>query len=185
MIEFIKEIDTHLFLFINGLNHPWLDTPFYLISQQNFWIPVYLLFLFLVFRQNGISGTLKVVVFIALLITISDQTSVKFFKNVFERYRPCHNEVIGHLVHIVKNHCGGKFGFVSSHATNYFALSVFLITILKSLKTPFKWLILFWAVLIAYSRIYLGVHYPADVTVGGIWGSIIGFSLGKVYLKVL
>ncbi|MGY6561587.1 MAG: phosphatase PAP2 family protein [Luteibaculaceae bacterium] len=177
LINSLKSIDEQLFLFLNGLNHPWLDMPFYYISQQNFWIPVYLLFLFFAFKEFGFKGLLWIVALVALVITLSDQTSVKLFKNVFERYRPCHNETFGHLVHTVKNHCGGKFGFISSHATNYFAVAAFITGIHKSISTSTKVFIFLWAVLIAYSRIYLGVHYPADVTVGALWGVSIGYAV--------
>jgi undecaprenyl-diphosphatase len=111
--------------------------------------------------------------FFGLLILIGDRASVEMFKEVFERLRPCHNPTIKYLVHTVDG-CGGKFGFVSSHATNSFSLAVFSSLLLKS---KFKWItasMLFWAALVSYSRIYVGVHFPADILGGAILGSGVG-----------
>ena len=111
--------------------------------------------------------------FFGLLILIGDRASVEMFKEVFERLRPCHNPTIKYLVHTVDG-CGGKFGFVSSHATNSFSLAVFSILLLKN---KFKWItgsMLFWAALVSYSRIYVGVHFPADILGGAILGSGVG-----------
>ncbi len=111
--------------------------------------------------------------FIGLLILIADQTSVHLFKNVFERLRPCKNPEILNLVHVTGG-CGGKFGFVSSHATNSFALAVFIGILLKKHYKLFFPAMLFWAGIVAYSRVYVGVHYPGDILGGTILGSIVG-----------
>jgi undecaprenyl-diphosphatase len=112
--------------------------------------------------------------FITALILLADQTSVHLFKNMFERLRPCHNPMITDFVHTVHGKCGGQFGFVSSHAANSFALAVFSGLLLKSKYRYFLPLMVFWAAVVSYSRIYLGVHYPADVLGGAILGSILG-----------
>ncbi len=112
-------------------------------------------------------------IFIGLLFLISDQTSVKLFKDVFERLRPCHEIDLSGLVHVVDG-CGGKFGFVSSHAANSFAFAIFSGYLLKSNYKYILPLMLFWAALVSYSRIYVGVHYPGDIIGGAILGSIVG-----------
>lgn len=95
------------------------------------------------------------------------------FKDVFERLRPCHNPNIASLVHVVDG-CGGKYGFVSSHASNSFALALFIGLLLRKHYKYFLPLMVFWAALVSYSRIYVGVHYPADILGGAILGSLIG-----------
>jgi len=115
-----------------------------------------------------------VVLFLGLLFLISDQSSVRLFKNVFERLRPCHNPNLEGMVHLV-NGCGGKFGFVSSHATNCFALAIFSGLLFKNHYKYMMILMLFWAALVSYSRVYVGVHYPGDIIGGAVLGSIIGF----------
>lgn len=110
---------------------------------------------------------------IVALIFLSDKISVYFFKEVFMRLRPCHNPVIANLVHIVNNHCGGQFGFVSSHATNTFALAVFVGLLLKQKVSWLLPALVLWATIVSYSRIYLGVHYPGDVICGALLGTII------------
>lgn len=123
--------------------------------------------------------TFLVLISVVILILLSDQVSVHLFKNYFERYRPCHNENIKHLVHLVNNYCGGQFGFISSHAANTFALATFLSLIFR--KKNFTFLILIWAALGSYSRIYLGVHYPSDIIVGVALGCAIGVIVYRLF----
>ncbi len=119
------------------------------------------------------------VLFLAALIALSDQSSVHLFKNVFERLRPCHNPDLEGMVHLVRGHCGGKYGFISSHASNTFAVAIFLRSVLRT--RPVVILLFAWAVLVCYSRIYLGVHYFCDVLVGGLWGAFLGWRMYRLY----
>lgn len=173
MVALLEQVDRTLFLFLNGIHTPFFDEVMFWFSEEITWIPLYALLLFLLFRRLGWRATLLAVVLVALTITLTDQLSVKAFKNVFERYRPCHNLEIQHLVHIVKEHCGGQYGFVSSHAANTFGLATILGLLFESRKT--KWWLLGWAAVVSYSRIYLGVHYPFDIIGGAILGILIGY----------
>ncbi|MCS7072970.1 MAG: phosphatase PAP2 family protein [Bacteroidia bacterium] len=102
---------------------------------------------------------------IALLITTSDQFASGLCKPLFQRLRPCHEPSMFGLVHTVNGVCGGKFGFVSSHSANAFALAFFLARLFEVSIPKLRFWITLWASLQAYSRVYLGVHYPADVLV--------------------
>ena len=155
----------------------------YWISFKWTWIPLYALLLFLIIREYK-WRSLLILLFIAILITLSDQLSVHLFKNTVERLRPCHNPEIMESVHLVKEHCGGLYGFVSSHAANSFALAVFLIGFLGRKFKYFTLLILLWAAIISYSRVYLGVHYPGDIIVGAIFGALLGYILQIIYHKI-
>lgn len=181
MLDWIEDIDRSLFLAINGCHNPFFDNAMWLISHKFTWIPLYLILAILAFRKWGWKGLLMIILGVAVTITITDQVSVKLFKNVFERYRPCHNLEIKQMVHLVNDYCGGKFGFVSSHASNHFGLATFFT--LTLFATNKKWVIglLTWAAVICYSRVYLGVHYPADVTVGAFIGIAAGFVMAKVF----
>lgn len=173
MIAALNNIDTQIFLYLNGLYNPALDFVMYWLSNKVIWAPLYALLVFFLIKKYK-KDSIWILLSVALLITASDQISV-FIKNMAERPRPCHNEQIGHMVHLVKNHCGGAFGFLSSHASNSFALAVFLIPFLKSNFRYFAPLALSWAAIISYSRIYLGVHYPGDVVAGALLGTLLGF----------
>jgi undecaprenyl-diphosphatase len=111
---------------------------------------------------------------------------VKLFKDVFERLRPCHNPEIAELVHIVNNKCGGQFGFVSSHATNTFGIATFLGLLLKSRNSKLAlYLLLFWAAIVSYCRVFLGVHYALDIIGGAILGGTIGYLLYRLTVYFL
>ena len=178
MIETINQWDTQLFLFLNGLHSPCWDNVMWEISGKLTWLPLYLILLgYIIYRFRWRS--LLIMGFIALLITLADQFSVHLFKEVFMRLRPCHNPEIADMVHLVNNHCGGQYGFVSSHAANTFAIASFTSFLLRR-----RWYGIFiftWAAVVSYSRIYLGVHYPGDILGGALLGFLLGFLLILAY----
>jgi undecaprenyl-diphosphatase len=179
MLEFLDHIDRNLFLFLNGLNSPFWDQVMWWISDRLIWLPLYLLITgWLIYRFKW--KVVIILVMVALLITLSDQGSVHLFKEVFKRLRPCHEPEISGLVHLVKGHCGGKYGFISSHAANTFAIATFTLLIIRS--KYYSIFIIFWATLVSYSRIYLGIHYPGDVLVGALYGFLIGVLIYRLFL---
>ncbi|MCG8577958.1 MAG: phosphatase PAP2 family protein [Flavobacteriales bacterium] len=181
MIESIEHIDRDLFLYFNGIHSPTMDTVMWYISSTILWIPLFMFFLYYTYKKYSWKGVLVLVLGAALCILFADQISVRLFKNVFQRFRPTHNTEIGDLVHTVfkpngEEYRGGRYGFVSSHAANFGALATYFFFLFRSYSK--WWILLFvWAALIGYSRIYLGVHYPADVVCGGILGFAIGFGI--------
>lgn len=171
-MDWLLKLDTRLFLAINGWHNEIWDGIMWWISGKTTWWPFYLLLIaFLAWRKRG--QLIPMIVLIVLVITVTDQTSVHFFKNVFERLRPCHEPALDGLVHLVNNRCGGSYGFISSHAANTFGVA--LLVLLWIREKWFTVLMIVWALLVSYSRIYLGVHYPGDVLVGGLWGALCGW----------
>jgi undecaprenyl-diphosphatase len=178
MLEKLIALDTQLFLFLNGFHNPFMDKVMWITSATATWVPLYALVLFFVFKQLKWKGLLTFL-FLILVVLLADKISVHLFKFVFERLRPCHNPQITDLVHTVNGKCGGKFGFVSSHAANTFAFAAFTSFYFKIKK--YSRFIFIWAAFVSYSRVYLGVHFPADILGGAILGLLIGFGLYLAY----
>ena len=178
----IVEADHKLFFFLNGLHQNWLDAPMTLVSNRLVWIPLYAWILYLLYRKYG-KGTWIILLCAIGLILFSDQTA-NVFKEIVQRFRPTHNPTFGHLVHTVNEYRGGTYGFFSGHATNAFALIMYSLSLLKPSKTYFKIILITYACITSYSRIYLGVHYPADIFVGALCGIGLGF-LFTNFTKVL
>lgn len=177
--EKIESWDQALFLELNSHHNPFFDTVMEWVSYPPMWIPFYVLLLYFVYRKYGWKGVGVAVVAAAAMIAATDQTT-NLFKNVLvERFRPCHNLDIQHLVHIVGDHCGGKHGFFSGHTSNHFATATFIGLLLRNRKI--LWGLWVWAALVAYSRIYLGVHYPLDLLGGMICGLLYGFLFARLY----
>jgi undecaprenyl-diphosphatase len=175
MIENLEALDQELFLALNPLGHPWLDGVMWYISQTATWLPVYFIFAWWIWEKKGPKVLFTSLAAIAVLILLTDQISVHLFKEMFQRYRPTHNLDIGDSVLTVINpsgdeYRGGRFGFVSSHASNIFGIAFFIYLLVKPNWWVWSSLIFLWAVIICYSRIYLGVHYPGDIFVGALLG---------------
>ena len=180
-METLLEIDQALMLELNSHHSSFFDELMYWVSHKFFWIPFYLLLVYLMVRRWR-WNTVYVLIAIALVIALADQFTSGFMKPFFERPRPCHDPELGHLVHTFKDKCGGRYGFASSHAANTFGLASFLwLQLRKSYR--WIWLLFIWAVLVSYSRVYLGVHYPGDITVGALIGLFFGWLVYWVYQR--
>ncbi len=174
-LQNILEIDKELFLSLNSLHNPFWDTIMLMVTRKETWIPFFAIILFFIVK-NYRSKALPIIILLTLAILVSDQMSVLLKDNI-QRFRPVHDPVIGSLVHNVLRK-GSLYGFVSSHAANGFAIFIFTSGLFKNRR--YSVLLLFWALLFSYSRIYSGVHYPLDILGGAILGYIIGVGCYKL-----
>jgi undecaprenyl-diphosphatase len=171
----IINLDRDLFLFLNSTNSIFFDEVMWIVSQKESWFPFYIFIILYSFIK--LSSKNFRIFFFSILISVglSDFVTSGIMKPTFERLRPSHDKTLS--VHLVKNYHGGNYGFASSHASNSFAIATILFLF-------FRWKLIFiWAFFVSYSRIYLGVHFPLDIFVGGIIGVFISFQTVKIFLK--
>tara|TARA_Y100000816_G_scaffold205705_1_gene151777 strand:+ start:1100 stop:1687 length:588 start_codon:yes stop_codon:yes gene_type:complete len=189
MFEEILKLDSKLFLFLNNLGTTKFDAFWLSLSKIEANILMYLFLILLFFHIKKLSPKFLYIFYllfiIALMITITDQ-GANFFKDSFQRLRPCYNESIIDSLRLVKENCGGKYGFFSAHASNSFSLAIFFGLLFKNRIRYMIIITIVYASLISYSRIYLGVHFPIDIIVGSSFGIFVGFIIYSfVYLKFL
>ena len=176
----LSAIDSDLFLFLNGLHVDWLDRIMVIITEMWAWIPLYLLLIYWTVKQYG-KRCGWVFLAVGIVVLFSDQLASHVCKPLVHRLRPCYNDDFQDLIYLPNGLAGGKYGFVSSHAANTFAVATFLTAALKRYR-PWAAIVLFlWALLSSYSRIYIGYHYPGDILCGAILGALVGMVVWEVF----
>ena len=176
-METVLELDKNLFIFLNSLGSERFDGFWLFITKQINWIPIFLIIMYLVFKHLGWRHALMIILVMALLIALTDQTT-NLFKNYFQRLRPVNNTDLDDVIHFV--HKRSSFSFISGHASNSMAAAFFLYKVLKP-YLKYMGLIFLWPLVFAYSRIYLGLHYPGDILAGYIWGILMALLMMKLY----
>ncbi len=180
MLDELIHWDRELFLLVNTSGNQSWDNFWLLLSNKWSAIPLYILLFFFCLKQLGLRRTIVVMVAVAIMVTMTDQLA-NFFKNGFQRLRPCFDTEVAPLMRLVKDTCGGRFGFYSAHASNTMAVALFFTHLLKSWWALPGVLLLLWAFLVACSRIFLGVHFPGDVIAGIITGLVFGWLFSRLY----
>lgn len=178
MLDQLLALDRSLFVTINSLHSPFSDALMTCASGKLTWIPFYLFLLVLAWYYKGWKGLLWLLVGAGLCVLLADRLSVLAFKDVFHRLRPCHDPLLEGQVWLPNGHCGGLYGFISSHAANVFALAIFILSYLRR-----HWLtgvLLVWATFVSISRIFMGVHFPGDILAGALLGTLIGWGVWQL-----
>lgn len=173
-------LDRTITLFLNGSNSLFIDGLAWTATQTATWLPLLIVLLYVVIKNNNLGGVLRVVLGIALAILIADQVASSIFKPLVERWRPSNNPEFMYAVDVVKGYRGGNYGFFSSHAANTMAVATFLAFTIKNRVLTF-WLYS-WCLLNCWSRVYLGVHYVGDLLTGCLWGFIVGWAMYRFFI---
>ena len=181
MEEIILE-EKQAMIFLNYLGNSTFDPFWILVSEKWFWIPLYVIFLYFLYKNFNKKSLFYILLFVALGITASDQIA-NIFKFGFERLRPCHDPSLEGLLREVK--CGGKFGFYSAHSSNSFFVATYLTILLGKKIKQLPYFLFVWAAIVAYSRVYLGMHFPGDIIVGAIIGILLALFFGTLAKKVI
>lgn len=167
-MEDLQQFDASIFTTINSWHALYFDNFMALVTVIATWLPIILMLLFMMYKKKGWRKTLTLLLAVGLVILIADQVSASIIKPAVARLRPSRNPDLQATIHIVNGYRGGRFGFVSSHAANCFGVALLLAFLFKN--RAFTWVMVAWATLMCYSRIYLGVHYPGDIVCGAILG---------------
>lgn len=191
MNNFLEEIDHKIILTVNSWNTPFLDDVMWIISGKLTWIPFYIFLIYLASKKLPRKQVVIFTVVTILSVVIADLISNYCFKENVQRYRPSHNLLLKDLLHLYQVkpgefYRGGLYGFTSSHAANFFAIVIFISLALRQFYPKIIYFLLPIAVLVSFSRLYLGVHYPSDVFVGAMVGAVTAFVCYRfLYLRLI
>ena len=180
--QWLVEGDSSILLAVNGMHSSYFDTFMWLCSRKFEWIPFYLSILYVLFRNFNWRVVLYSLVAMGVILLLTDAVSSHFIRPVVARLRPSNLEnPISEMIHIVDNHRGGRYGFPSSHASNSWGLVFFVGLLLR--RRVLTTFLACWALLICYSRLYLGVHYPGDLLAGMMLGAVVASVVYYVFWR--
>ncbi len=184
MLDQLLQYDKELFLFLNNLGSTTWDGLWLVITNKFTFIPLYAILLFFIYKRLGLKVLLLIILVVAVMIAFTDQITNLFKYIIVKRPRPCREEELQGIMRFVAPRCG-RYGFFSGHSANSMAAAVFAGLLLKPYYKKLIFILLFWSVTVAYSRIYVGVHYPLDIICGMTFGALTGYGFYKLqrYLR--
>lgn len=185
-MEQLIQLDHQIFFAINnGMSNAFFDWLLPVLRNKYVWIPLYIFIIVFSVWKYKTKGA-YIILFLIATAGIADFTSAKMMKPAFERIRPCNDEQLKDQV-IARVACGSGKSFPSTHATDHFAMALFLTGVFYHKWKPVLWISVIWAGAISFSQVYVGVHFPADITFGALYGSLIGYLIAlccKKYVKL-
>ena len=189
MIETLESIDRWIVLTVNSWHKPLLDEIMWIIAQRITWVPLYIFLLWLGWKNLNKRMFVAYILLTIFSVALADLVSVHLFKNVFERYRPSHHSLLTEELHFYQKsngdfYKGGMYGFVSSHAANFFALAMIVSLFLRRQVKYILPVMFGVAALVSFSRLYQGVHYLSDLIGGAAIGVLISWSIYQLFLKI-
>jgi len=176
-LDGIRQIDQSLLLFLNSFHNSFWDKANILWTSKEIWYPFYALLLYFIIKEYR-RNSIYIIIILALAITVSDQFS-GLIKDLTQRLRPSQDPALSGLIHNIINK-GGLYGFFTAHAANSFTVAAFTTFLFRN--RLYSFLIFIWAIVVSYTRIYLGLHFPLDIVTGCIWGILTGFAAYKAIL---
>ena len=182
-MEELIHFDKQLLLLLNGSDSVFLDSVIMTLTTATTWIPLYVALLYVVWRTNRTPREILFVLAAAgLCVLLAGTIDDEIVKPLVARWRPTHDPEIGSLVDVVDGYRGGNYGFFSAHASNTFSLAVFFSLLMR--WRLFTCFMVGWSLVNCYTRMYLGVHFPGDITVGLLWGGFVGWLVYRLYCHV-
>ena len=182
-METIIQFDKHLLLMLNGSDSTFLDWVVMTLTNAKTWIPLYLSLLYVVIKTNrNLRDVLLILAAGGLCVLLAGTIDDEIVKPLVARWRPGHDPEIGHLVDTVDDYRGGNYGFFSAHASNTFSLALFFSLLMRQRLLTIG--LVSWSLINCWTRLYLGVHYPGDITVGLIWGALMGYLVYRLYCRL-
>lgn len=181
-MEEIIQFDKQLLLMVNGSDSTFLDWVVMTLTNAKTWIPLYLSLLYVVVKTNrNVREVLLIVAAAGLCVLLAGTIDDEIVKPLVARWRPTHDPQIGSLVDTVNDYRGGNYGFFSAHASNTFSIALFFSLLMRQRLLTIG--LVLWSLTNCWTRLYLGVHYPGDITVGLIWGALVGYGVYRLYLR--
>ena len=181
-ISTISELDKDLLLTLNGSDSIFWDGCMKVYTTMWIWIPLILMLVYVLVKNNTLKNFFTLLLFIGVVVGLTDTISSGICKPFFERWRPTNDPLLMYFVDVTDDIRGGDYGFTSSHAANSFGIATFLILLIKNKALTISLII--WASMNAFTRIYLGVHYPGDIIAGTFTGITVGWCVHKLYIFV-